>query len=312
MSPVDESRLSDDKAGGRQAASLAPALAAPKITDGAWGTELDKLGCPPGYCHEEWNLSHPDSVGQIAAAYLRAGAEVIMTNTLCANCFMLQRHDLADKVEALNVAGARISRQAAGQEAWVFGSIGPTGLMVVAEEVTEQELYRNFVVQAKALAAGGVDAIVCETMTEMAEILAAVRAVKDATGLPVVASMTFDTGPDHLRTVMGVEAGQAARELAKAGADAVGCNCGIGIDACIKVIEHMRRHTDLPLWGKPNAGLPEIQAGTVAYREGPDEFASKVSLLLKAGASFVGGCCGTSPAHIAKVAAEVRLWRPPA
>jgi methionine synthase I (cobalamin-dependent) len=176
--------------------------------------------------------------------------------------------------------------------------------MLMMDEVSEDELFQAFSVQAKALKAGGADAIVCETFADLQEMLVAVRAVK-AIGLPVVASMTFDTGPD-LRTMMGVAAGDAAEALAKAGADAIGCNCGVGIDGYIKVAGTMRQHTDLPIWVKPNAGLPEVQDGKTIYREGPEGFAGKIHLLLQAGANFVGGCCGTTPAHISNVAAAVK------
>jgi len=288
---------------------LKEALAEPKVTDGAWGTQLDRLGCPPGYCREEWNLSNPDAVRHVAESYVQAGSQVILTNTFSANRFVLERHDLADKVEAINRAGAELSREAAGDRVWVFGSIGPSGKIVMAGEVSAEQLREAFAQQAEALAAGGVDAIVCETMTELEEILAAVRAVKEATGLPVVASMTFDSGPDQTRTMMGVAAADAAQALSDAGADAVGCNCGVGIDNYIKVARILRQATDLPVWVKPNAGLPELQGDQVAYREEPEEFASKVPKLLEAGANFVGGCCGTSPEHIAKVVEVLKQWR---
>lgn len=287
---------------------LRTVLTATKVADGAWGTELDKLGCPPGYCREEWNLSHPDLVSQVASSYVQAGADVILTNTFGANRFALERHDLAENVEALNLAGARISRQAAGERVWVFGSMGPSGRMILAEEVESEDLYKAFFAQAKALASGGVDAIVCETMTELAEVLVAVRAAKEASGLPVVASMTFDTGPDYMRTNMGTAAADAAAGLAKAGADAIGCNCGTGIDSCIKVTQCLRQYTDLPLWVKPNASLPELHSDRVVYREGPEEFASKGHLLLRAGANFIGGCCGTTPRHIARLVTAIRPW----
>lgn len=282
-------------------------LKAPKVSDGAWGTQLDLLGCPAGYCREEWNLSHQDLVQKVAASYVSAGSNVILSNTFSANLFSLEKHGFGDKVEAFNEAGARISKQAAGSKAWVFASVGPSGKMLITEEITEDELYKAFLTQAKALKAGGADGVVCETFAELAEILVAVRAVK-AAGLPVVASMTFDTGPD-LKTMMGVAAGDAAEALTKAGADAIGCNCGVGIDGYIKVAGNLRQHTDLPIWVKPNAGLPEIQGGKTIYKEGPEGFASKIHLLLKAGANFVGGCCGTSPAHISNVAAAVKSQR---
>jgi len=289
------------------AVDLRKVLTAPKVSDGAWGTQLDLLGCPAGYCREEWNLSHPELVQKVAASYVAAGSNVILSNTFSANCFTLDKHGLADKVEALNEAGARISRQAAGDKAWVFASMGPSGKMLVAEEVTEDELYKAFLTQAKALKAGGADGVVAETFADLQELLLAVRAVK-AVGLPVIASMTYDTGPD-LRTMMGVAAGDAAEALARAGADAVGCNCGVGIDGYIKVAGVMRQHTDLPIWVKPNAGLPEVQGGKTIYRETPEGFAGKIHLLLKAGANFVGGCCGTGPAHIANVVAAVKAAR---
>lgn len=289
------------------AIDLKSVLKAAKVSDGAWGTELDKLGCPAGYCREEWNLSHPELVEKVAASYVAAGSNVILSNTFSANPFTLEKHGLAGKIEALNCAGAQISKKAAENKAWVFASMGPTGKMLMTEEVTEEELYKAFSLQARALAKGGADAIVCETFADLQELLIAVRSVKEA-GLPVVASMTFDTGPD-LRTMMGVAAGDAAEQLARAGADTVGCNCGVGIDGYIKVAGVMRQHTDLPIWVKPNAGLPEIQGGKTVYREGPEGFAGKVHLLLKAGANFVGGCCGTTPAHIRNVAAAVKTAR---
>jgi 5-methyltetrahydrofolate--homocysteine methyltransferase len=288
---------------------LSTVLSSPRVSDGAWGTELDLLGCPPGFCREEWNLSRPDLVRQVAASYLKAGSQIILTNTFSANRFVLERHGLADKVHAINLTGAQISRQAAGEQAWVFASIGPSGRMVIVQEVSEDELYGAFHIQAKALAAGEPDAIVCESMSELAESLAALRAAKDATGLPVVASMTFDTGSD-LRTMMGVAAGAAAQALTEAGADAIGCNCGVGIDACIQVVRTLREHTNLPIWAKPNAGLPEIHGQNTVYRQTPEEFAEKVHLLLEAGASMVGGCCGTTPVHIATLAPLVKTWRP--
>ncbi len=287
--------------------NIASVLKATKVADGAWGTELDKLGCPPGYCREEWNLSHPDLVGKVAASYVQAGSGVILSNTFSANKFTLEKHGLGDKVEALNEAGARISKQAAGEKAWVLASMGPSGKMLITEEITEDELYKVFLSQAKALKGGGADGVVCETFAELAEILVAVRAVK-AVGLPVVASMTYDTGPD-LKTMMGVAAGDAAEALAKAGADAIGCNCGVGIDGYIRVAGTIRQHTDLPIWVKPNAGLPEIVGGKTVYKEGPEGFAGKIHLLLKAGANFVGGCCGTTPEHIRNVAGAVKKAR---
>jgi 5-methyltetrahydrofolate--homocysteine methyltransferase len=268
------------------------------IADGAWGTELDKRGVPPGYCREEWNVSHAEVVEAVAASYVEAGSQIILTNTFTGNRFGLERHGFVDRVAEFNRAGAAISRKAAGTRAHVFGSIGPSGKILMVGEVNEGELYAAFTAQAVALAEGGADAIVCETMTELEEAMAALRAVKENTPLPVAVSLTYDSGPDRTTTMMGVTPQQAAHDLTKAGADIIGCNCGAGIDAYITVVELLRQSTDRPIWAKPNAGLPELENGMVVYKESPEVFAGKVPQLIQAGANIVGGCCGTSPDFI--------------
>jgi 5-methyltetrahydrofolate--homocysteine methyltransferase len=159
-------------------------------------------------------------------------------------------------------------------------------------------MVKGFAEQAKALAEGGVDGIVIETMTDLAEAKAALRATRETVSLPVVVSMTFDKKRMGYATIMGVRPGQAASALEQAGADIVGANCGAGIDNMIEVIQLMRQVTSLPIWCKPNAGLPELIDGNIVYRETPEQMASKLPLLLEAGATIVGGCCGTTPVHI--------------
>lgn len=270
------------------------------VADGAWGTELDKLGCPAGFCREEWNVTKPELVEKVAASYVAAGSKIILTNTFGANRFVLGRHGREEKVAEFNKAGAQISKKAAGDKARVFASIGPSGRMVMTGEVTEQDLFDAFKAQAEALAEGGADALVVETMTELAEITAAVRAAK-TTGLTVAACMTYDSGRDRTRTMMGVAPEQAAKALTEAGADIIGCNCGIGIENYIKVAGMLKAACDKPIWVKANAGMPEIENGKVVYRMQPDEFAKQVKSLIDAGASIIGGCCGTSPAFIAAI-----------
>lgn len=270
------------------------------LADGAWGTELDKLGCPPGYCREEWNVSRPEVVEQVPRAYVAAGSQVILTNTFGANRFVLAAHGYEARAAEFNRAGAQISKRAAGGKAKVFGSIGPSGKIVMMGEVSEDDLLAAFKEQAAALAEGGADGLVVETMTELAEAVAAVRAAK-TTGLPVVGCMTYDSGRDKTSTMMGVTPEQAAAALGEAGADIIGCNCGIGIDNYIVVTGRLRAATDKPIWVKANAGLPEIEDNKVVYRMKPDEFAGKVKLLIEAGANIVGGCCGTSPEFIAAI-----------
>lgn len=274
------------------------------VADGAWGTELDKLGCPPGFCREEWNVTDPAKVQQVADAYVAAGAAIILTNTFGANRYVLERHDRGDKVRAFNKAGAEICRRAAGGKARVFGSMGPSGKIVMMGEVDEDGLFEAFKEQAEALVEGGADALVIETMTELAEVTAAVRAAK-STGLLVVGSMTFDSGKHRTDTMMGVSPSKAVEALSEAGADIIGCNCGIGIENYIEVTRLFREATDKPIWVKANAGLPEIDGGNVVYRMKPETFAEGVKQLVEAGANIVGGCCGTSPAFIRAIAKAV-------
>jgi 5-methyltetrahydrofolate--homocysteine methyltransferase len=274
------------------------------IADGAWGTELDKLGCPAGFCREEWNVTNPDLVGKVAKSYVDAGAKIILTNTFGANRFVLGKHNRADKVAEFNRAGAAISKKAMGGRGHVFASIGPSGKLIMMGEVAEAELFDAFREQAEALAEGGADALVVETMTDITEATTAVRAAK-STGLVVAASMTYDSGKDRTSTMMGVTPEQAADALSKAGADIVGCNCGIGIENYIRVAAKLRAVTNIPIWVKANAGMPEVVDGKVTYRMTPPDFALKAKELVKAGANIVGGCCGTSPEFIRALAGSL-------
>ena len=269
----------------------------PVVTDGAWGTQLQARGLPIGACPDEWNLTQPGKVDVVARAYAAAGSRIILTNTFGANRIRLAEFNLADKVVEINQRGAALSKKVAGQKAFVFASIGPTGKMLVAGDVTEAELNAAFTEQAHALKAGGADGLVIETMAELEEAQLALMAAK-STGLPVVVCMTFDTGG---RTMMGVAPAQAARQFTTAGADVIGSNCGNGIAAFIPICQELRTATDLPIWIKANAGQPEYADGKVVYRITPAEFASHAPALRDAGANFIGGCCGTSPDHLRAV-----------
>jgi methionine synthase I (cobalamin-dependent) len=281
-------------------ALLEDLLPGPVITDGAWGTQLQMQGLVVGECSDGWNLTQPARVEAVARAYVEAGSRVVLTNTFGANRLRLAAHRLGDQVARINRVGAQISRRAAGSRARVFASIGPTGRMVTLGETNEAELREVFAEQAEALAAEGVDALLLETFSDLREILPALAAAK-ATGLPVVTSLVFDSGPSRDRTTMGTTPEQAVRALIEAGADVLGANCGRGIDGFISICRRMRAATDLPLWIKPNAGLPEMVGGRAVYRTSPEQFAARVPDLIAAGAAFVGGCCGSTPAFIAAV-----------
>jgi 5-methyltetrahydrofolate--homocysteine methyltransferase len=278
--------------------------AGPVLTDGAWGTELQSRGLAAGEIADFWNLSHPDRVEQVAGAYVAAGSKVVLTNTFRANRVALAAHPDVERVAEVNRAGVEVSRRAAGDRARVFASIGPSGKLLMTGEVDEATLRAAFAEQAQALAEGGADAIVVETMSDLAEAEIAVRAAK-ATGLPVVACMVFDSGKNRDRTMMGVTPRQAAEELTRIGADAIGANCGTGIEDYVSVCAGLAAATPLPIWIKPNAGLPELEDGRAVYRTTPAEFAKHVPRLLEAGARFVGGCCGTHPGFIEAIRREL-------
>ncbi len=274
------------------------------VTDGAWGTQLQERGLEVGACPDGWNLTRPEKVEEVARAYVEAGSQVILTNTFGANRFTLARHGLDGKVAEINRAGVEISRRAAAGQAKVFASVGPTGIMLMMGEVSPEEVQAAFEVQCQALAEAGADAIVLETFSDPAEILLAVAAAKK-TGLPVVACMTFDSGKDHDRTLMGTTPEQAAQKLTAAGVDCVGSNCGQGIEGFVKIAPRLKAATDRPIWIKANAGLPQIVDGRTTYAQTPEGFAALVPALIESGVQFVGGCCGTTPEFIRAVKKKV-------
>jgi 5-methyltetrahydrofolate--homocysteine methyltransferase len=281
------------------------------VSDGAWGTQLAARGLGPGQCAEEWNAEHPDLVEAVARAYVEAGSNVILTNTFGGTSIKLARAGLAERADELNRAGAAISRRACGERALAWASIGPTGELLAPHGPLDPAEARDaFARQIAACVEGGAQGFVIETMMDLAEARAALQAARRAApGLPAVVSMTYSRGPRGYATMMGVTPAQAAVELTAAGADAVGANCGAGIDEMIDVAAAMRAATALPLWLKPNAGLPQLVEDRTVYREGPADMAAKTPLLLDAGADIIGGCCGTSPEHIRAMAAAARAAR---
>ncbi len=275
----------------------------PVVTDGAWGTQFFAMGLESGRRPDVWNVSHPDRVHRVAHAYVDAGSDVILTNTFQANRMALGAavDDAgAVTVASINRAGVEISRRAAGGRAKVFASMGPSNALLVTGDVTESELADVFTEQASALADAGPDGIVVETMSDLDEAAIAVAAAA-ATGLPVVACMTYDTGKKKDKTMMGVTPSSAARRLEEAGAAVVGANCGVGVDLVGPVCEELVAASPLPVWIKANAGTPELVGREVVYGMTPTEFARHVELLVDSGASFVGGCCGTTPAFITAI-----------
>jgi len=276
-----------------------------RLTDGAWGTQLQKKGLSPGSAPELWNAQKPAAVAAVAEGYVRAGSEVILTNTFGANRFVLAAHGLAGRAAELAEKGALLSRRAAdaakgaGRDVKVFASIGPTGKIIMMDEVPKEDIAAAFAETAEAVAFGGADAIVLESFGELDELRIALEAVKKATDLPLVLSMTFASGADKTRTMMGNSPGQLAALAKAGGAAAAGANCGVGPDNYVRVAAMLHEETDLPIWIKPNAGLPTVGAdGRPSFPMGPKDFAGFLPKLIAAGAKFIGGCCGTTPAHI--------------
>ncbi len=269
----------------------------PVLTDGAWGTEFQARGLEAGECPDHWNLTHPDRVEEVARAYVEAGSQVILTNTFRANRLAMERHGLAGKVREINLRGVEISRRAAGKKARVFASMGPSGKLLMMGEVSEDELLDAFTEQSRALADAGADALIFETMSDLEEAKVCLRAARPI-GLPVIVSLAYDSGKNLDRTMMGTTPEIAATELTAAGADVIGANCGQGIETYAALCQRLHNSTSLPIWIKPNAGLPELREDGTHYHTAPESFVKHAPGLLAAGANFLGGCCGTSPAFI--------------
>lgn len=269
----------------------------PVVTDGSWGTQMQKRGLKRGECPDSWNLSHPDQVQEVARQYVDAGSRIILTNTFGGSRLSLEKYKIGDSTVDINIAGVEISKKAAGDRARVFASIGPSGKMLITRETTENELQRSFEEQANAQARAGADGIIVETMIDIVEARIAAIAAKQ-TGLPVIVSMVYDSGEHKDCTMMGNTPEDAVEEMSKIGIDGIGANCGQGIEAFLPLCQRMRQATDLPIWMKPNAGLPEIVDDKTVFRTTPQEFVKYIPDLIHGGANFVGGCCGTDQGFV--------------
>lgn len=275
------------------------------LFDGAMGTQLAERG---GVTGPMSNFQCPEIVKEVHLAYKAAGSDILLANTFSGNRISLEHAGMIDKIKDINTLGVQICRDAAGDECYVCGDMGPTGkFMEPLGEYTEQQFYDCFAEQATLLKEAGVDLIAIETMTDVKEAAVAVRAVKEATGLFVVASISYDPVGDSFRTMMGDTPEKAARELAEAGADAIGSNCGtIDPEEMSRLIAELRQYTDIVLVAEPNAGKPELSAGQVSFKLSPEGYADGAMKCVENGAALVGGCCGTTPAHIAALAKRVK------
>jgi 5-methyltetrahydrofolate--homocysteine methyltransferase len=275
------------------------------LGDGAMGTELQRAGLPPGQSGELWNLEQPGRVEAIHRAYAEAGSDVVLTNTFGANPWVLGRYQLAGSLEAIARSAAELARRSVPPGVFVLGDIGPTGaLPKPLGDATIEQFHDAFLQQAHALLAGSADGIIVETMSAVEEAVAAVRAAREAGAPFVIGSMTFDRTKDGaFRTMMGVRPEFAARALVEAGADIVGANCGTNMAVAdyVQLAATLCSAVTCPVMIQPNAGRPELAGGQTVYRLSPADFADAMRGVVKAGARIIGGCCGTTPAHIAAV-----------
>jgi 5-methyltetrahydrofolate--homocysteine methyltransferase len=278
------------------------------VSDGAWGTFLHERGLEPGECPELWNITHRNDVFAIAKSYVDAGADMILTNSFGGSPIKLDHYGLKDKAVELNEAAAEISREAAGDNHLVLGSVGPSGAMLMMGDVSEEELYEGFFIQAEALKKGGVDAICIETMSAIDEAAVAVKAAKEATGLEIICTFTYERKMgEHYRTMMGVSPPEMVDAIKKAGADIIGANCGNGFEQMIDIVKDLRTADKIiPILVHANAGLPQYENGKTVFPETPDIMAMRVNELIACGANIIGGCCGTTPAHISALVKEIK------
>ncbi len=283
------------------------------ILDGAMGTMLQERGLQPGGCPEAMNLTAPEVVVGIHREYVDAGADVIVTNSFGGSRTKLAHYGLEKQVGEINARAVDLARQAAGAERFVGGSIGPTGrFLEPVGDAGFNEMVEVFAEQAAAFASAGADLITLETFLDIRELRAAVIGCRDSTSLPIMALMTFDDGG---RSVLGTPPEAAAVTLDGLGVEVVGSNCGLGIDGIFAILEKMRAVTSLPLIAQANAGLPVLKDGRTVFPGTPEEMTAYHDRLLGLGVRVIGGCCGTTPAHIQamKAALEGRdqSWTPP-
>jgi homocysteine S-methyltransferase len=278
------------------------------ICDGALGTMLYGKGVYINQNFETLNLTKPHLVTEVHAEYVKAGADIIETNTFGANQLKMAAAGLADKVEAINQAGVELARQAAGEGVYVAGSIGPSGHPDWRSEPHGREhLHGIFQQQAAALAAGLVDLFMLETFSDLDELLIAVDAVRSVSQLPLVAQVCF---ANSWQTAHGQTIEDAMRALNDAPVDVVGLNCGLGSAAALEVVERMRALTGKPLSVQPNAGAPQMIDNRSIYLGTPEYMAVFAGRMMQKGANIIGGCCGTTPAHIKQIKAQIKALQP--
>jgi 5-methyltetrahydrofolate--homocysteine methyltransferase len=280
------------------------------VCDGAMGTQLMRRGMMPGECGMLWNVSRPDDVAHVHREYYKAGCQMITTNSFGGSRVALDQHGMADRVAELNLASARLARQVAGQDVWVLGDVGPFGgFLEPVGDVSETRLDEIFREQIAALIEGGADAILVETMSDPNEAAVAVRAAKKLSSIPVIATFAFQKAGPKFCTMMGSTVEDVVNASVKAGADIVGANCGTSLDLedYVTLAETLVAAAGpVPVIVQPNAGSPRIMGADAVYDALPEGMAQLALRLRKTGVRVIGGCCGTTPAHLEAMARALR------
>lgn len=270
------------------------------IFDGAIGTMLQNAGLKPGACPELINIEQPEIIQSVHRAYVEAGAMILETNTFGASALKLAHYGLADRMAEINTAGVAAAKKAAQGKAKVAGSMGPTGRFIQPlGDLDFEEAYQTYYAQAKALAAAGADYIIIETSIDLQEMRAALLAAKAASSIPVICQLSYS---EDNRTVTGTDPQTAAITLDALGADIIGVNCSLGPEQLVPIVKILADNTDKPISVQPNAGMPKFINGQTVFPMTPKDFARWTPALIEAGASYIGGCCGTTPEHIQAIA----------
>ena len=274
------------------------------VSDGATGTNLQARGLTRGTPSEVWVLENPEEILRLHRDFVAAGSDIILTSTFGGSALRLQHAGLDGRAEEVNRRAVELARQAAGEKALVAGSMGPLGqMMQPLGPLSEAEAGAAYAAQAKVLSEAGVDLLLVETQFDLAEAAAAVNAARSVSSLPLVCSFSYDRGK---RTMMGVKPSQMAQTFNDQ-VDVLGINCGRSLEENMQALAELRSATTLPIWFKPNAGLPQVDSeGCTTFSVSPEEMGAQASAWVAAGASIVGGCCGNSPEHIHQIALTVK------
>lgn len=274
------------------------------LLDGALGTELIREELPQGACPELWNIENPDIIKKIHQSYYDAGADAVSTNSFGGNRLKLASHKLEERCFELNFAAAKLAVETKPEGKFVGGSIGPTGKFLKPQgEYEERDFEEAFAIQAEGLTKGGVDFLLIETMYDLREALCALRGARSVSSLPVFVTMTYNRTPRGFFTLMGNSARQCLQELEGNGALVLGANCTLNSADMADLVREMRRETSLSLLAQPNAGQPVLSQGDkVTYSQDVDDYVRHIPLLIANGANIIGGCCGTNPAYIRRMA----------